>query len=213
MRRAAVILLALVMGAPGLPGAAKPTVDASALQMAWSDWVVMDSPTHGKLYFAGGLRLATPDGVYNLGVIGSGDCDVDRNKNYVVVMCRGSGEAKEVGIDEFFFDPALRSASLTMKAGGTRNSVRWRGRGRAPQVGASVAGSGSMVAVDAGSGRTASVKARILGRRMVTRGWMDFAFLAQGASAYAFQERGARRSIEFAPDGTYSYDVTLRIPR
>ncbi|MBW3593998.1 MAG: hypothetical protein KY391_00345 [Actinobacteria bacterium] len=214
MKRAVVALFAVVLGATALPAGADPGVYTEAGQMAMADWVVMHSPTHGTLYFAGGMRSASSDRPPGtLGMVGSGDCRVKRGNGWTIVMCEGSGRAKYLGIDEFEFDPAMRSASLSMKARGVKNVVKWRGRGRVPGTGASVYADDSMVGVDVGSGRMASVKARVLGEEMPRRGWMNFAFLVEGAGAFAWENSRSKRSFELGPDGTYTYSVTLRFRR
>jgi len=213
MRRTAVILFALIVGTAALPATAEPGVYAEAGQLAEADWIVLDSRTHGTFYFAAAMRAVSPAGAHTFGVIGSGECNVSRGKNWTTIVCEGSGRAKELGLDQFEFDPALRSASLTMRAGGVKNTVSWTGRGPAPSFGASVYGGGTMVGADAGIGRMAKVDARILGRRMPRGGWMNFAFLVEGAGAFAYEEGRSSRSVELAPDGSYSYSVELKVPR
>lgn len=215
MKRLVTVLSVLVLGTAALPAAADPGGWAEGYQLAEADWLVMQSRTDAKFYFGLALRAASPDGLQTYGVIGSGDCDVKRSKHWTMISCVGHGRVKQLAIDQFQFDPALRSAFLEMKLDGVKNVVRWRGLGSAPAYGGSVFGDEAFAGADAGMFRWAASKGRILGRKMPTgrdRHPMSFSFLAQGGTAYAFTGyRG--RTLDIAPDGTYTYTVETRIPR
>jgi len=213
MRRVAAILFVVVLGASAPPVGATPGAYADGAQVALADWVVMDSRTHGTFYFAIGVRGASPGGVYSYGAFGSGDCTVRRSKHWTTVLCEGSGRARDVGLDQFDFDPAMRSAALSVKERGVTNTAVWRGRGRAPSTGASLYSGGSMVGADAMTGRMASAKARVFGQRMPKHSPMNFAVLVQGVTAIAYDDGDAKRAFEFHADGRYTYSVEVRLPR
>lgn len=210
MKRLAAALLFLVLGGSAIPAAADPGAFVDGYQTAQADWIIMDGRNDAKYYFVAAAHSISPDGVNTYGVVGSGDCDVERGRNWVMIVCQGSGRGKKLGLDQFEFDPALRTASLEMKAKGMKNVAKWYGRGQVPFHGGSVYGGGTAMGADVMTARTARIEAKVLGERMPERGMSTFAFLVQGAEAYA--HLGARR-FDFAPDGSYSYDFKIRIPR
>ena len=212
MKRFATVLLVLVLAGSVLPAAAEPQAWAEGYQIAEADWIVMEGRSKATYYFVAGARSASPEGLVTYGVVGSGPCDVERGKNWMMIVCTGFGRGKELSIDQFQIDPALRSASLKMKSNGVTNVATWRGRGQVPFNGGSVYGGDGMAGADVMTARAAGIKARLLGRQMpkATGHSMTFAWLAQGASAGVYNEG---RSFEFAPDGSYSYEVRFRVPR
>ena len=214
MKRFATVLLALVLGGSALPAAADPGAFADVAQMAQADWVVMHGRDDATMYFVAGARSVSESGLRTLGVVGSGKCDVERGRHWTMISCHGGGRVRELELDQFDFDPALRSASLTMKVDGEKNTATWRGVGRIPWNGGSVSGGDGFAAVDVMTARMARVKAHLLGRNMPrsSRRSLSFAFLTQGATAYVYGDYGSR-SFVIEPDGTFSYDVELRLPR
>lgn len=212
MRKITTLLVALVIGAGALPATAMPGVSGAAEQFAEADWIVMKGRDAATMYFAIGWRTAGEYGAVTIGAVGKGSCQVERSKHMTMISCRASGRGKELALDEFEFDPALRSAAFSYKLKGERQSVSWRGLGQVPYSGGQVAGGDGFAAAGAGMAREARATARIFGERLQTRrGGMSFAFLGQGAGAGVYTDYG--RTLTVDPDGSFTYQVELQLPR
>ena len=213
MKRLATALLALLLGATALPATAAPGVAAGSEQYADTSWIIMQSPTTADFYFAFAWRSAGEGGLQTIGAVGKGKCEVQRTKHMHSIMCHGSGVGKRLGLDQFSFDPALRSASMTVNTKGHKHTVRWKGRGDAPSVSSGVVGGDDYAGAGAGVSRDARAKARLFGRNMSTPDrTFTFSFLGQGAGAFVFTDY-EERTITVAPDGSYTYRVEIQIPR
>lgn len=211
MRKIATLLFALAIGAGALPAIAMPGASGGVEQFAEADWIVMKGRDAATMYFAIGWRSVGDYGAVTIGAVGKGRCQVERSKHMTMISCEASGRGKELALDEFEFDPVLRSAEFSYKLKGERQSVRWRGLGRLPYSGGQVAGGDGFVAAGAGMAREARATARIFGKKLQTRGWMSFALLGQGAGAGVFTDYG--RNLTVDPDGSFTYRVELQLPR
>lgn len=211
MRRIATLLVALVIGAGALPATAMPGASGGLDQFAEADWVVMNGRDSATMYFALGWRMVGDLGAVTLGAVGKGKCRVERTKHMTSISCHASGRGKELDLDEFEFDPALRSAAIDFTFKGQRQSVKWRGRGQLPYFGGQVAGGDGFAAAGGGMAREARAMGRIFGQKMVTRGWMSMAYLGQGAGLGVYTDYG--RTLTVDPDGSFTYGVELELPR
>ena len=214
MRKFAVAALLLLAVASAVPASADPGAALGAAQVAEADWIVVHGPNDVKFYFAAAMRMAAPEGLITYGVVGKGDCVVNRHKHGWAIICHGSGRGKELALDQFEFDPALRSASMRFKAGGFNNAIHWTGRDRLPWVGEQVVAGDGFAGAAAMASSGARARGHLLGRDVVNgpgHTMMRFGYLSQGAEAYAFS--GAERTFELAPDGSYRYRVEVMLPR
>lgn len=206
VRKIAMLLLALLVGASALPAAADPGVDAGAEQYADAGWVEMHGD-RGTFYFAMAWRMVSDSGLLTVGAVGKGTCDREVSRHGEVITCHASGRGKELGPNQFSFHPALHSASMRFKVGGDQQRVEWTGRGRVPHFGGLVGGGDGYVLASAGMVRVARADARILGRHLRTKGWMSFAMLGQEAGAMVFTDYG--RELTVGPDGSFDYRVEI----
>lgn len=225
MKRIATIVVALVIAAGALPAVATPVSAPDVIppsapgasvgvdQFAEADWIVMQGRDRAKMYFALAWRTVSEwAGAMTLGVVGKGKCFVERSKHMTMIGCNAYGRAKELGMDEYEFDPLLRSAAIDYHFKGQRQRVSWRGRGRTPHAGADVGGGDGYVQAGAGMAREARATARIFGREMTTGGgWLSFSYLGQGAGAGVHTDYG--RTLKVAADGSFTYRVEVRLPR
>lgn len=205
MKRLMVVLVVLVVATGAMPAAtARPEAFVSVEQIAEADWIVMDGRDHASLFFALGIRSVTRRGLRTVGVIGRGDCSVERSRYFTMITCQGSGRGRPLEMDEFTFDPALRSAAMTVKRRGGKDKIRWRGVGRAPWTSGQVMSGGGLVGAAAAMSRAARTTATLYGRRMPKpRGnrVMTFSSLSQGGFAMAAANG---RNFSVAPDGSYT---------
>ena len=200
------------------PAVAEPGVAYGLDQMAWGDWIEL----HGKkgTYTAAiANRYPTDSGIVTTAAILKGKCRVHRTKNFTVISCHGSGTGKKIPLQNFQLDPLMDSASLHVRANGHDNRVSWDGKGPTPIGGAGVASGGNWAAAGMDVSRDAEAGGRVLGRRVRSKGWLDWGFLYE--TAYAGATAGGWESadtidgldIDVAPDGTITVHRTYRIPR
>ncbi len=206
MRKIATILLALLLGAGALPAAADPGAGAGAEQFAEADWIIMNG-NRGTMYMALAWRMVSDYGLVTVGAVAKGTCDREKSRHMEVITCTASGRGRELGPNQFEFDPAMRSASMNFKLKGERQRVDWSGRGRIPHAGGAVQGGDGYAMAGAGMVRGARANAHIFGRHLKTKGWMSFAMLGQTVGAVVFTDYG--REVTLRPDGSFTYRVEL----
>ena len=215
MKKLAVAFLLAITGVNlAVPASALPGAWAGASQMAEADWIVKHGPGDVRFYFAAAMRSAAPEGVSTYGVVGKGECSVNRDEHGWMMICHASGRGHQLSLEQFEFDPALRSARMQLRADGFDNVIRWKSGSRLPWAGQAVVAGDGFVGAAVAASRGARASGRVLGRNVVKgsgRTLMKFGYLSQGADAYAFG--GAERTLEIAPDGSYRYRIEVRIPR
>jgi hypothetical protein len=210
MKRAAILLAAVLLLFPLPASADRPGVWAEANQTAEADWIVLRTPTRGVFYFAFGARLVDSFGaVGTYGVVGRGKCNVERGRHFTVTMCYGSGRMKEIPIEDFEFDPAMASARLTVRLQGFDHDIEWTGRGD-PGAGWYFGGGGTSVFGGAGIGRNARASGEVFGEHLES-GRHSFAGLGYGAFGGVFA--AGDRSVEITDDGRVVVHATYRLPR
>ena len=209
---AAVLVLVIALGVT--PATANPGAGVAGGQMAEADWIVQHGPNDVRYYFAAATRTVGPDGLRTIGVIGEGDCTIQRDKFGMMISCHARGRGKELTLEQFEFDPAMSSAVLRLKSGGFDNEIQWTGRETVPWVGGQVVGGDGFAAASVMGARSARADGKLLGRDTTDgpgKTLIKFGFLSQGADAFVFTS--AERNFEFASDGTYEYNVKIRVPR
>ena len=184
---------------------AEPGAGVGAGQEAFASWITLRGDS-GDFYGAIAERFVDPEGglVTGAGVF-KGKCRVDRHRNLTMISCTGYGQGKEIPVQDFQMDPLMSSASMRLRIGGSLHSVRWTGRGTAPVVYQGTGTNGSYVETGAGMGRSAAASGKVYNKRMRTRGWLDWAELAQGAGAAGWYDLGGRSyKVDMARDGSFS---------
>ncbi len=219
MRKSVVATLCFLTLTAFVPAQADPGAYAVAQQIASADWLVMTGRNSAVWYFAIGGRLVDPyEGVYVVGAVARGRCKVDRGPVWVSVSCRARAKVKDLDFEDFELDPTLASARMTLRQGGFRHRVVWRGRGRAPETFTHVGGGAIGAKASAGLIRRASGRGRLFGRKMPTRSRGRFArpgsvrvsaSLWQGVQAAAY---GSERTVVIE-DGVAVARATFRIRR
>lgn len=203
MRRFFVAALTVASLASAVPaGAALPGASGSAYQVAMADWIRMHG-SRGVFYAALGERLVDV-GVETLGGVAKGTCSKIRGRHWIMIECSASGRLKPIPAEAFQLDPAFRSASLDVTAGGHDNHVAWTARELATSASESTAGEGGAYVAGA---RYAAAKAEasILGDELAGR---CGCFLIEGAGVFAYSDASTRRAL--AIDGR-SFSVTYRV--
>lgn len=183
----AALALALVAGAAtvaiGAPGGG-----AFHVQMAEADWLEGKGPSP-DFYFVAAMRMTTDTGLITVGAVGKGSCTSSKTKHFRVMMCSASGKGYELGVDDFEFDPALRSARMHLETKKYTHDAVWEGDGLAPAVGQGAYASECGVEVAAGGARWAPAKGTVFDREFDTNKARDgFSFLDIYTAAYAFTD-------------------------
>lgn len=113
-------------------------------QMAFASWLVREDG-QAWLYFAAGMNQAPSDGPF-MGFVGRAPCREVVHHGRSGLRCSGGARGRGLMPGDFFFDPLLDSATLTMDAKGKTHTISWEGRGKeaepyfhqhsGPQIGA-----------------------------------------------------------------------------
>lgn len=193
----------LVAGAP--PTSAGPGAGAGAGQEAFATWVTLHGDS-GDFHGAVVERFVDPEGGLVTGAaVFKGKCRVDRTRHMTMISCSGQGIGKSIPTQDFQMHPALGSASLKMRSAGFSHSVKWTGRGPTPIVYSVAATDGSFAEAGVGMVRDAASAGKVYGKKMRSRGWLDWAMLSQGAGAAGWQDlSGENYQVDFARDGSFT---------
>jgi hypothetical protein len=205
MRRLGAVAMAVALLWPGVSQAA-PGAFAGAEQLALADWLDLKAK---RFYFAMGIHYVGPEGAMTMGVVGRGICEVQKSKDFTIVSCFGRGQGRELSAEEFQFDPALGSASMTLDSGGYSHSVEWTGED-APVAGTQTAGSSFGVQAGAGAARSAPASADLYGQKLKAGGRANFGVLSEAGYAVVYNEG---RRVQVLDDGSVRMRVQYRIPR
>ena len=193
----------LVSVAPSV--SAGPGAGAGAGQDAFATWIDLHGDT-GDFHGAFVERFVDPEGGLITGAaVFKGKCRVDRTRHMTIISCSGRGQGKEIPFEDFQMDPALGSASLRLRAAGYSNSVKWTGRGPAPVAYLGAVTNGTYAEAGVGMSRDAAASGKVYGKRMRSRGWLDWSQLGQGAGAAGWYDlSGAGYEVDLAADGSFS---------
>ena len=203
MRRATLLVLfALLIGA--LPaGAARPGADVAAGQMAEAFWVDLKA---GTFYFAEGFRVASAGLPESYVAVGKGHCSQHRLGGHgMLVSCMGKGEMKEATVEEFFVDPALRSARIDVNIGKQHHVVDWVAEDP-PTAGWSGGIASYGVSADFSLGAFAQAAGTVFGQKVKTTSFDDLAFLVEGGGALVY-------NFEPHEDGTVRVQISFPVRR
>jgi hypothetical protein len=195
MRRTLATLVAALLVGSAVPATAQPGAGASGGQEAFGWWVEMKGDT-GRTWMVDAMRLVTDSGPATLGFIGRGRCTKSRADGWVIVSCSLNGPVRELGLDEFQMDPALRTAAMNVKIGRFRHRMDWTARG-APGLGQSVYGGEFGVFGGATAGTDSSANGSLFGKKVSKNCVM--CYLAEGAGA-AVWAGAAEREIDIHGD-------------
>ena len=207
MRRTAAVLSVLSLLGICTQALAQVGAGAAGMQEATAIWMIIDE--NPRFYFAIGQHYVDPTGPVTYGAVGSGPCEVSKEKNFTMIFCSGKGRGKEVPFENVSIDPLLESAHLELTTKGYENVVDWTGLGTASWGGA-VSGSGSYVGADAGFYRDARAQGNVLGVQLKTNPKWDWHFMVQGAGAAAI---GPIEKLTVKPNGTVLLEAAYRISR
>jgi hypothetical protein len=190
--------------APG-PGAG---ADLSNLAFA-SDNVRIGK--HLYLYFGGGYDGINSAGKsYSRGFAGRGRCFTFKRKQIKLTICMATAKSRKIADEDFVFDPALQSASLSLSGPKGKTELDWTGKGR-PEPGASPAADPSYGAFAwADLYRNARARGKILGRKIPLKGFSAWSFLDEGAMAYA-SSHGSSTTVWTSPGGLVHIRTVRRV--
>lgn len=205
MRRLGSVVMVLALLWPVASHAA-PGAFAGAEQLAEADWLDMKAK---RFYFAMGTRSVGPDGLVTMGFVGRGKCEVQKEKGFTLVSCFGRGHGKELDAEQFQFDPALGSASMSLDGGGFSHSVQWTGED-APVAGTQANGSSFGVQAGAGAARWAPASGELFGQKLQAGGRDAFGVLAEAGYAVVYNDG---RQVQILDDGSIRMRVQYKIPR
>jgi hypothetical protein len=206
MRRSLATMLAVSIMGVMVPAAAQPGAALIGGQEASAWWIEMDGAT-GQTWMVDAMRFVTETGPITIGFVGRGKCRKTRADEWVIITCSARGRVKELGLDEFQMDPALRSASMDVKVGKHRHSIDWAARG-APGVGESAYAGEWGAYGGATAGTDATADARLFGKRL-SRG-CALCYLAEGAGAAAWAGVADRDVVIERHGDTFVAHLTLR---
>lgn len=207
MRRTAAVLSVVALLGICTQALAQVGAGAAGMQEANAIWMILDK--NPRFYFAIGQHYVDPGGLVTFGAVGSGPCEVEKDKNFTMIFCSGQGRGKQIPFEDLVIDPRLDAAHLELTTKGHENVVDWTGLGTASYQ-ASVGGGGSYVGADAGFYRDARAQGDVLGVSLKTNPKWDWHFMIQGAGAAAI---GPIEKLTVKPNGTVLLETTYRIPR
>jgi hypothetical protein len=202
MRRAIFLgLFALLAGA--LPaGASDPGANAGAGQLADAFWVDLHA---GTFFFAEGSRLVSDGTPTSYVAVGRGTCTKHRlGGRGMLIACVGHGVGKEASVDEFFVDPALRSATLDAKIAGQRHVVEWSSD-EVPGLNWNTGLAAYGAEADLTIGAFAQAQGTVFGKKVETSSFEDMAFLVEGGGALVYTV------VVNRSDGTVDVELRYRI--
>jgi hypothetical protein len=161
----------------------------------------------GETWIADAMRVVTEAGPTTFGFLGHGKCTKLRTAEWIIVTCRAGGRVKELALDEFQMDPAMRTAWMDVKIGRYHHRVDWVARGT-PGVGQSVYGGEWGAVGGATAGTDATAKGRVFGKRLSKR--CTLCYMAEGFGAAVWSSFAERdMSIERHGDRFVAH-LTLR---
>lgn len=191
-----------------VPAAAQqPGAGAGAQQVASAVWIRMNG-SNGTMYAADGYRRVNADGARTIGGVAKGDCTKTKTKHFTMITCMAMGRYKELALDQFQIDPALRSAEMTVQMSGKTHTVAWEAKELADfGTGAEAATSG------ASSSSGGFVRARAAGKVFgvnLAKG-CSFCFLSESAGAGV--SFGTRSLQTIRDDEGFQVRLRLKVPR
>jgi hypothetical protein len=200
---------AAVMVGIALPAEATlPGAGGGAEQTAVATWVRMHGDT-GVFYAADGLRMVDEGVPVTLGGVDKGRCNRTKSKGWVVTICMASGVMREIGLDQFQFDPALRSASLLVDARGQTHTADWTSKENPDVAHEGATGQWGAYAA-AGAFANAPAVGKVFGRDLSTR--CGFCFLFEGGGASVFSD--ANRELKVTREGRdFRVRLTTKVRR
>jgi hypothetical protein len=196
MRRGILFLLLCALVSGALPAAAsQPGAGAGAGHAAEAFWVDVKA---GSFYFAEGYRMVGAGGVESSVAVGRGRCTKERMGRTTLVSCFGKGVAKEASLDEFTFDPTLKTAHVDVVIAKQQHTVEWATEDPpAADWNTGVASQG--VSINLSAGVFANASGEVFGHKVSTKSFDDLAFLYEGAGIDVYQfGPGGRFEIEFS---------------
>ncbi|MDQ3955397.1 MAG: hypothetical protein M3285_07600 [Actinomycetota bacterium] len=209
MRKLSLALLALLFSAPVMPATAAPAVAAGAGQFGFIDWIEMNG-SKGTIVGIVADRFVDPDSGVLVTVAGvfRGACKKSSSGGWTMISCSARGRGKQIAHEDFSVDPTLASARVKLTIGGQTHTGTWTGRGPAPYTFAGAGTDSQWFGAGAGMARDCKGNGRVFGKKRVTRSWMDWAYLEQGAGVAAYT--GGDLDVNFR-DGQIFVRKTVRI--
>ena len=177
----ALIAVPVSAGPAPFPPPPAPGAGAAAGQAAEADWVKIKGKS-GKYYFAFAERMIEGGTAMTIAGVGKGDCTVSKSKHFTMIMCEGSGRAKEIPTEDFTLDPVLASASMKVTLGKTTHQASWTASDDAPTTYAGQAVGPFGAEAAGGMARDATATGTLFGKKLTPAG-EHFAYLVQGAGA------------------------------
>ena len=198
-------------------GAQEMYVAGGTIQWATGIWITNKNGVPHGFYMADATRSVDPAlgevGVYLL--VAKGRCQHFERKRFSVTICSAGGRVYRGDLDDFEFDPALRSAAMQLRSKGYTHKAGWTGEDSgSPSYGGELIDQRGARGASGGIDQItwAESTGRLFDRRL-TRKQLEFGLLYQGAGATAVvftDEAGRRYEVERTVRGSWM-DVTLRI--
>lgn len=185
---------------------ASPSATADVHQMAFSSWSVREDGQR-VIYFAMGMNQAPSDWP-SLGFVGRAECRKVTRRGHTHTVCSGRARGHELAPGDFTLDPTLETGSLTVEAKGKTNTVRWTGKGDAPEpFWHQHAGTGVGIFFMAHMERRAQTAGKIFGTNLKK----GFGFMVEGGQTevwieYLAEATGGRVTLR---DGILHFRSTL----
>lgn len=220
MRKLALGLSLLCLSAGLLhPASADPGAATFHDQFAFADWIELHGNS-GTLTGAVGARFIDEDsGLVTVGAVFKGKCHVDKGRNFTFISCSGSGKGRDIPLQDFQMHPLMDTASLDVRVKGFDNHVDWTGRGPGPVASGGAAVGGDWVAAGTDIYRDAKSSGKVLGDKVKSAGWLDWAMMFTGVQAVGFTGLDDLENIDaegldidVTPGGKITVNRTYRIP-
>jgi hypothetical protein len=217
MRRLSVLISLLTMAllAPALPATAHLPAGPGAYASAGTAAIASDNVRVGGrlyMYIAGGMQSTSSSSgeARTDGFAARGRCYELEKKNFKLTVCMASFRTRPIGSGAYTFDPALGSATLSMKDRRGDTKLTWAGRG-VPSPDAGPAADPTFGAFAwAHVYRDARAKGTILGRHLELKGFDSWSFLDEGADAMVVTN--GRDRLWRGSSGLYHLRTVSRTP-
>lgn len=165
------------------PASADPGAATFHDQIAFADWVELHG-NGGTITGAVGARFVDENsGLVTLGAVFKGKCQVHNGRNFTLISCSASGKGRVIPVQDFQMHPLMDTASLDVRVQGFSNHVDWTGRGPGPVASGGAAVGGDWVAAGSDIYRDAKSSGRVLGDKVKSHGWLDWAEMLAGVQA------------------------------
>lgn len=108
-----------------------PEAHADASQYAVAEWRTVEDGNK-VIYFAAGMNRSGAEWPFT-GYVGKAVCRRIDNGHHVELRCTGRAHPAKLNPGDFFVDPALSSAQLTIVDGEVTHQVAWEATGDTPE--------------------------------------------------------------------------------